>query len=107
MSEEIKISREQAETHINFTHQERIDGVIEVFTEDPVIIRRCQSLQGFKDISSDYGINPPARLFRSENHTVTVGFRARRQVSESERERLSKQLAKGRKLKEGKSNDNG
>ena len=106
MSEEIKLSREEAETHINFTHQDRIDGIIWVYTEDPVIIRRCEELEGFEDISDGYGVNPPSRLFRSQNGDVTVSFRAKRHVSEAERIRLATQLAKSRKEKEGKSEDN-
>ena len=97
MSEEIKLSREETETHINFTHQNRIDRIIWVYTEDPVIIRRCEELDGFKDMGADYGVNLPSRLFRSENGDVTVSFRAKRQVSEKERIRLATQLAKSRK----------
>jgi hypothetical protein len=85
LSEEIKLTREETETHINFTHQDRIDGVIWVYTEDPVIIRRCEELDGFKDMGADYGVNLPSRLFRSENGDVTVSFRAKRKVSLEER----------------------
>ena len=105
MSEEIKMTREETETHINFTHQDRIDGIIWVYTEDPVIIRRCEELDGFEDMGADFSVNLPSRLFRSLNGDVTVSFRAKRQVSEKERIRLATQLAKSRG-KEGKSKDN-
>jgi hypothetical protein len=96
LSEEIKLTREETETHINFTHQDRIDGVIWVYTEDPVIIRRCEELDGFKDMGADYGVNLPSRLFRSENGDVTVSFRAKRKVSLEERKRLAEQLNRAR-----------
>lgn len=96
MSEEIKLTREEAETHINFTHQERIDGIIWVYTEDPVIIRRCEELDGFEDMGAEYGVSLPSRLFRSLNGDVTVSFRAKRHVSDKERIRLATQLAKSR-----------
>ena len=96
MSEEIKMTREETETHINFTHQDRIDGIIWVYTEDTVIIRKCEELEGFEDVGDDYGVKLPSRLFRSLNGDVTVSFRAKRHVSEKERIRLATQLAKSR-----------
>ena len=90
---EIKLSRDEMETHINFTAQERIDGTIEVYTDDPVWIRKCESIQAFEDIGPQNGINPPARLFRSQNSAVTVGFRLKREYSEEQREALRQRMA--------------
>ena len=101
-----KLTRDETETHISFTAQERIDGIIEIYTDDPVWIRKCESIEAFKDVGSEYGTNLPGRTFRSQNHTVAVSLRLKRQISESERERLRIQLADAREEKEGKGDDN-
>lgn len=93
MTDEIKLTREEQESHVNFTAQERIDGIMEVFTDDPTMITRLAKIRGFEDISDSRGIKPPARLFRSQNHDVSISFRPKSRVPKKQREAAAERLA--------------
>ena len=96
MSNEIKLSLDEQETHISFTAQERRDGVINVYSEDPVYIRFIERKEGFEDVSDELGVRPPAKAFRSRDSDLGLSFRRKQAISEEQRAALAKRLVKAR-----------
>ncbi len=93
----IELSRDETETAIVQTTRERIDGTITIYTEDQVWVNKILRLgSAFKDVSDEYGIKRPGYVFRSQNHTATISIRAKRQVSDEQREVLRERLLKAR-----------
>ena len=106
MSQNIILSRLEQKTHINYTAQDRIDGVITVYTDDPTEARKLESITGFREIGAELGVTPPGRVFQSRNHDISVSFRKRRIMSEKQRQKASKRMAELReKQLKGKGDD--
>ena len=111
MSDEIKLTRDEQETHINFTAQERIDGTLNVYTDDPVWINKLNKLcleGGFKDVSDELGVRPPGKAFRSLNGEYSPSLRRKQAMSDERRAELSARMQKisaEQKQREGHGND--
>ena len=90
--DDIKPSRDEMETTISFTARERIDGIVHVFTDDPVWVRKLEVHKGFEDVTAEMGLHHPSRAFRSENGTVTVSLRLKREYTDEQREEASLRL---------------
>ncbi len=95
----MKLSRDEQETNISFTAQERIDGTINIYTDDPVWINKLNKLSaegGFKDVSDELGIEPPGKMFRSLNGSYAVSLRRKQAMSDEHRAAAAANLKKWR-----------
>ena len=86
------LTREEQETLYNFTAQDRIDKVLHVFSDDPVEINRLERL-GLK--GKRVGEFGGMEFVVDMTQYTFTGLRRKRVVSDAERARLSKQLARG------------
>lgn len=100
----MNLSRDEQETHISFTAQDRIDGVVHVFTDDPVWLRKMESIEGFVDVSDELGLTPPSRAFRSTKGSISVSLRQNRKYTDEERETMRQRFVE---RKEQKGEENG
>ena len=97
MSTEIKLTRAEQETHINFTAQERVDGVLNVYSDDPVWINKLQKLEGFEDVSDDYNIKLPGRMFQSTDGEYSISIRKKTILSDERKAELAERMRSIRK----------
>jgi hypothetical protein len=99
LNNEIKLSRDEMETNISFTAQERLDGVVTVYTDDPVWLRKLDSITAFRDISEEIGTTPPGKVFQSKDGSVSVSLRVKREMTGEQRQKASQRMSELRRRK--------
>lgn len=91
-------AREEMETHFSQTAQERIDGVLRVYSDDPFWIRRLDKLCAVDaGVKLDLIVYGGGRHYAIDASKYSLQLRKRTTYTEDQRAAMAARLAEGRK----------
>lgn len=83
------LSRSEQETHFNQTAEDRINGILHIYSDDPAWLKKIDALAQKSGGIECVGVESHGgKHYRVETSAVTLSLRPKRKVSDATRERM-------------------